>query len=239
MKYKSALFWGGLIAAAGIVTFQTSYEVQELEEKLGSLNRKIMAEQEAIQILKAEWSYLNDPTRLENLSRQHLALQPTEARQFVAMDVVPLRPAPVPEAAPAPVVPGKGNNGPAPLPPMASNSVKPAVNGGAVNGGAIIPASTAAPAKPAPIKPAAIIPAAAKAPALPPAAPAAAPVMAKPAPILTTKPTDIAARPPAPPKALTPPVAKQPQSASNNAAPPPPTAPDSIGVLVARLGANR
>ena len=53
MKGKSALFWLGLAAAAGGVLFQTSYEVQELEDKLGSLNRQIMDEQEAIQILKA------------------------------------------------------------------------------------------------------------------------------------------------------------------------------------------
>ncbi|MBP2315282.1 cell division protein FtsL [Azospirillum soli] len=228
MKYKSALFWGGLIAVAGVVTFQTSYEVQELEEKLGSLNRKIMAEQEAIQILKAEWSYLNDPMRLENLSRQHLALQPTEARQFVAMDVVPMRPVPVPEVEPAPSLIPKPSVIPAPLPPMASNPAKPAA-------GAIIPAS-ATPARPAPIKPSAIIPASAKVPALPAQAPAAAPVVkAPPPPVVTTKPTDIAARPSAAPKPLTAPAARQPQPASNTV----PPQHDSIGVLVARLGANR
>ena len=218
MKYKSALFWGGLIAVAGVVTFQTSYEVQELEDKLGSLNRKIMAEQEAIQILKAEWSYLNDPTRLETLSRQHLALQPTEARQFVAMDVVPMRPVPVPEIDPAPALIPKPSVVPAPLPPMASNPAKPPA------GGAIIPAS-AGPAKPAPIKPSAIIPASAKVPALPARAPAAAPAAVKaPPPVVTTKPTDIAARP----------AAKQPPAPANV-----PPQHDSIGVLVARLGANR
>lgn len=220
MRGKSALFWLGLAAAAGGVLFQTSYEVQELEEKLASVNRKIMAEQEAIQILKAEWSYLNDPTRLENLSRQHLALQPTDARQFVALDIVPLRPEPAPEAAPA-LAGVKG--GPTPLPPMAG--LAPAQPGNAKPAAAtsgVIPAA-ATPPKPAPIKPSAIIPAAAKAPA-PPAA--------KPAPVLTTKPTDIAehstAKVPTPPK---------PQPAA--AAPPQPKPTDSIGVLVARLGANR
>ncbi|WP_448202560.1 cell division protein FtsL [Azospirillum sp. sgz302134] len=261
MKGKSALFWLGLAAAAGGVLFQTSYEVQELEEQLGSLNRKIMEEQEAIQILKAEWSYLNDPTRLESLASQHLALQPTDARQFVALDVVPMRPAGAEVVPPA----GPKMDPAAPLPPMvrlsppAGQPAAPAVasNTGASNTGTtlkagIIPAS--APAKPAPIKPSAIIPAAAKAPALPGAQPAA---VAKPAPI-SIKPTDVAARPlPAPttvaavpaaaPKTLSVPPARQPQSAavsgSAHAAPPPPPSPprgtDSIGVLVARLGANR
>lgn len=253
MKGKSALFWLGLAAAAGGVLFQTSYEVQELEEKLASVNRRITAEQEAIQILKAEWSFLNDPTRLENLSRAHLALQPTDARQFVALDIVPMRPAPPPEAVPAPI-PGKpGNGGPAPLPPMAGlgagghgrlapiapmpTAHTPVNDGKAV----IVPAS--APARPAPIKPAAVIPAAAKAPALPssaqnPAAPnQATPTAVKaPPPQNTTRPVDIAARPLAPPpKVLTPPPAARPQPTS--AAVPAPT--DSLGLLVARLGANR
>lgn len=268
MKGKSALFWLGLAAAAGGVLFQTSYEVQELEDKLGSLNRQIMDEQEAIQILKAEWSYLNDPTRLESLATQHLQLQPTEARQFVALDVVPMRPATAPDAAP-------NKDGVAPLPPMVRLSpATPAapvtavaatgtgnastINGtinGTINKGGIIPASLtpgmATPAKPAPIKPSAIVPGAAKAPALPAA-------KAAPAPVHTARPVDVAARPmPSLPtqtaavpastvKTLSVPTARQPQSGPPQPAALPansPAAPakatDSIGVLVARLGANR
>ncbi|MCG5242190.1 hypothetical protein MCW82_20645, partial [Azospirillum doebereinerae] len=116
MKGKTWLFWGGLIAAAGGVLFQTSYDVQDLEDKLAGLNRKIVTEQESIQVLKAEWSYLNDPTKLEELATAHLALQPIEARQFLALDTIPMRPAPAPDAVPAPV-PGRGLT-PVP-PPMA------------------------------------------------------------------------------------------------------------------------
>ncbi len=253
MKGKSALFWLGLAAAAGGVLFQTSYEVQELEDKLGSLNRQIMDEQEAIQILKAEWSYLNDPTRLESLASQHLQLQPTEARQFVAMDVVPMRPVPPPDAPKA----GDGlkndgkRDGVAPLPPMvrlapSAPGTAVASGGNATNNGGIIPASLPSgmgtPAKPAPIKPSALIPGAGKAPALPTAkaAPASAP---------TVKQVDVAARPmpsqpvqtasvPSTVKSLA--VPKQPAAQpAAVAAAPAPKATDSIGVLVARLGANR
>ncbi|HEY0837952.1 MAG TPA: hypothetical protein VGE72_28815, partial [Azospirillum sp.] len=112
MKGKSALFWLGLAGAAGAVLFQTSYEVQDLEETLASVNRSIVAEQEAIQVLKAEWSYLNDPTRLETLARTHLALRPTDARQFLAsIDAIPMRPV-VPDAAPAPLPPMAGLQAP-------------------------------------------------------------------------------------------------------------------------------
>ncbi|MFC5355261.1 cell division protein FtsL [Azospirillum himalayense] len=250
MKYKSALFWGGLIAAAGFVLFETSYEVQELEEKLGSLNRKIMVEQEAIQVLKAEWSFLNDPTRLENLSREHLALQPTEARQFVAMTIVPMRPSPTVAPEEAPLPPMVRNQTPGKAPNVATASTGDSVVGGGAivqgsvqggvqggpQGGVIIPAS-ASPIKPAPIKPSAIVPASAKVPPLPSAAKAA------PAPVVTTKPTEVATKPPVTSRTLAPPPAArpQPQQAGFQAAPPPaaPAQHDSIGLLVARLGANR
>ncbi|AWJ84605.1 hypothetical protein TSH58p_14360 [Azospirillum sp. TSH58] len=231
MKYKSALFWGGLIAAAGFVLFETSYEVQELEERLGSLNRKIMVEQEAIQVLKAEWSFLNDPTRLENLSREHLALQPTEARQFVAMNIVPMRPSPTVAPEEAPLPPMVRNQTPGKAPNVATASTGDSVVGGGaivrgvqggVQGGVVIPAS-ASPIKPAPIKPSAIVPASAKAPPLPSAAKSA------PAPVVTTRPTEVATKPPVTARTLAPPAAPA----------APPAQHDSIGLLVARLGANR
>ncbi|WP_114859783.1 cell division protein FtsL [Azospirillum brasilense] len=236
MKYKSALFWGGLIAAAGFVLFETSYEVQELEEKLGSLNRKIMVEQEAIQVLKAEWSFLNDPTRLENLSREHLALQPTEARQFVAMTIVPMRPSPTVAPEEAPLPPMVRNQTPGKAPNVATASTGDSVVGGGaiIQGGVVIPAS-ASPIKPAPIKPSAIVPASAKAPPLPSAAKSA------PARMVTTGPTEVATKPPVTARTLAPPPAARPQPQQAGFQPPaaPPAQHDSIGLLVARLGANR
>ncbi|WP_207458302.1 hypothetical protein [Azospirillum sp. SYSU D00513] len=181
MKGKSALFWLGLTAAAGVVLFETSYEVQELEEQLASMNRKIVAEQEAIQILKAEWSFLNDPTRLESLARQHLALRPTEGRQFVALDSVPMRPVTMPDALPAPApLPNAPRVAPV-MPPMA----------GVNNGGSVMPASLKAPAKPA---------AAPKAEPAKAVKPAAAPAvrstdLEKAPERKIAKPTEVAARP--------------------------------------------
>lgn len=151
MKGKSALFWLGLAGVAGAVLFQTSYEVQGLEEELASLNRKIVAEQEAIQILKAEWSFMNDPGRLENLARVHLNLRPTDAKQFVAgLEAVPLRATPAVPVPPPAIAPSAPMAGPAPLPhvaklPAESKPAKPMV----------IPASATASATPKLVQPAA------------------------------------------------------------------------------------
>jgi hypothetical protein len=239
MKGKTWLFWGGLIAAAGAVLFQTSYDVQDLEEKLAGLNRKIVTEQESIQVLRAEWSYLNDPTKLEELARAHLALQPTEARQFLALDVIPMRPAPAPDDA---TTPGRGVNPALPAsvvpvaaaaPQVASSARIPSpklpMDKALERTPVIIPA--ALPATPvvrtAPIKPSALIPAAAKPPALPPAPGKLAPNAPLPS---LNRPTDVASRPVTPT-----PTTKV--IAAGMQHHPKPT--DSLGLLVARLGVNR
>ncbi len=131
MKGKFALIWLSLTGIAGAILFQTSYEVQGREEKLASINRKVIAEQESIQVLKAEWGYLNNMTRLEAMASAHLTLRPAEARQFIAsIDVIPQRSAKAP-----------------PLPPMASLAPAPAQPAGAYTPAAFKP--TRLPATPA------------------------------------------------------------------------------------------
>jgi hypothetical protein len=90
MKLISAALMGGLIAVAGAVLYDTTFEVQELEGQLSRLNRQIVAEREVIQILKADWSVLNDIARIEQMSVKHLpGLRPAEAQQFAALTAVP------------------------------------------------------------------------------------------------------------------------------------------------------
>ncbi|CAO3407277.1 cell division protein FtsL [Azospirillum largimobile] len=264
MKGKTWLFWGGLIAAAGGVLFQTSYDVQDLEEKLAGLNRKIIHEQESIQVLKAEWSYLNDPTKLEQMAQAYLALQPTEPRQHMAMDLIPMRPA---DAVPPPAPALPGQPGAAPLPPMVrapgtgssqvASARVPAVPNNTATAG-IVPAA----AKPLPmdkaleraavvvpaslpsgarladpasrVKPSALVPGAARAPA------EKAPEKASP----DRAAGKLAPNAPTAPNRTTevatrpvPPAAAPKPAAADQPHQPKPT--DSLGLLVARLGVNR
>ncbi|MFY8094919.1 MAG: cell division protein FtsL [Niveispirillum sp.] len=88
---KSTIVWIAVSCAASGILYQTSYKAQEQERELSRLNRAIVAEQEAIQVLKAEWAYLNDPTRLEKLSAEHLLLQATSAAQIATLAGLPAK----------------------------------------------------------------------------------------------------------------------------------------------------
>jgi cell division protein FtsL len=82
-------FWLILAIAASGALFRVSYRTQHLERHLASVDKQIGQEEEAIRVLQAEWNYLNDPSRLEALSRKHLPLGPTSPAQIVTLDQVP------------------------------------------------------------------------------------------------------------------------------------------------------
>ena len=75
MIRRSTILFLILAAVIGFGVFKLTFEVQGLETELHRLNRAILAEDEAIHVLEAEWSYLNEPTRLEALAKRHLALR--------------------------------------------------------------------------------------------------------------------------------------------------------------------
>lgn len=129
MKISTSILMGGLIAIAGSVLYDTTFEVQELENRLSHINRQIVAEREIIQVLNADWSLLNNIVRVEELSQRYLpGMRPAEPPQFVALKAVPAR---TPPAA------GSGE------PQLASLSGKadaaPVTNGGANAGVAARP----------------------------------------------------------------------------------------------------
>jgi cell division protein FtsL len=67
------------------------YAAKAHERELRELTAEIAKEGEAIRVLKAEWSYLNQPERLQALARKHLALAPTNPNQIVVLASLPLR----------------------------------------------------------------------------------------------------------------------------------------------------
>ena len=71
-----------IVTVMGGALFYLKHEVTNLEDELERLNHSIIAEQEAVHVLKAEWSHLNDVGRLKKLSMRHLELRPTDPKQL-------------------------------------------------------------------------------------------------------------------------------------------------------------
>ena len=105
-------------AGAALFLFYIKQEVREMEQELGIVHRDILRHQEAIRVLKTEWSYLNQPARIADLAARHLDLRPLTARQFVHLEDLPPRGArSAPSEAPA-------MSGAAPAPTLAPTLAK-------------------------------------------------------------------------------------------------------------------
>jgi hypothetical protein len=91
MNRLSLPIWLIVVLAAGFCMFQIKFAVQELEHQLGRTNRDIQRAQEQIRVLKAEWSYLNEPGRLSDLNRRYLGLAPVAAKQMHSFAALPAR----------------------------------------------------------------------------------------------------------------------------------------------------
>lgn len=63
--------------------------VQELESELNSINRSIEKDIKSIHVLKAEWSHLNNPSRLRKLISKHILLNQVQAEQIINYSALP------------------------------------------------------------------------------------------------------------------------------------------------------
>ena len=84
------MIWALLAIFAGVSMFVLKHQVRTLEGDLQHLERAIVAEQEAIHVLAAEWSYLNRPARLDDLGRRLLKLEPITAARIIRITEIPL-----------------------------------------------------------------------------------------------------------------------------------------------------
>lgn len=148
---RMTILWLALAAICSAVLFHTSQQVTDGRAKLTALNADIRKEGETVRVLQAEWSYLNQPDRLEKLSKQYLELAPLKGRQFTQLTETPDRPPPVAEAAAEDVTDAvnqaTAEPAPAPLTPPAEETKKPLP---------VAAAEKPAVEKPAPAKPAVV-----------------------------------------------------------------------------------
>ncbi len=160
---KATIFWLCLAALCGTLLFHTSQEVTDGRTALGKMEREVLREEESLRVLQAEWSYLNQPERLEKLAREYLDLQPLNGKQFARVSDINER---IDEEA---LAAAEAADSTAAIEPAAGVGVAAAP-----------PVAAPVPAKP---KPAAVQPVAARAPAAKPASvqPVAAHPAAKPA----------------------------------------------------------
>jgi cell division protein FtsL len=92
MRLLNILVIGALVAAAAYV-YKIKFESTRQAERIAKVRMEIRQEQDAIASLRAEWSKLDTPARIQELAKRHLTtLRPIEPRQFDTLRNLPERP---------------------------------------------------------------------------------------------------------------------------------------------------
>jgi hypothetical protein len=81
----------GLVLAAADV-YKIKFDSTLQAERLAKLRGEIRRERDAIAALRAEWSELDNPRRIQSLARRHLELKAIEINQFDGLDRLPDKP---------------------------------------------------------------------------------------------------------------------------------------------------
>ncbi len=99
----------GLVALA-YVNYEVKYQTRGLDHQIGRLNHRIGKERDNIAVLRAEWSLLNRPERIERLARKFLNLQPVKPQQLITLSTISQAEFDKKLAAAAPDVPRHSND---------------------------------------------------------------------------------------------------------------------------------
>jgi cell division protein FtsL len=91
MRFLNLCVLALLVAAAAYV-YEIKFESTLRAERVAKMRGDIQRERDAIAALRAEWSTLENPARLQGLARRHLRLRPPDSAQYDSLERLPERP---------------------------------------------------------------------------------------------------------------------------------------------------
>lgn len=89
-----------VMVSAAAMTYKIKREAEEQRAQVHYLQAQIRTEEDTIDLLKADWSLLTQPARLQKLAdiyKAQLDLEPVDGHQFVTLDDLPARPVTIEE----------------------------------------------------------------------------------------------------------------------------------------------
>lgn len=84
-----------VMVAGAAFTYNTKHQVEAQLAEVRKMEAMIRFEQDSLTILRADWSLLTQPSRLQKLTeiyQDELGLAPLEARQIIGIEELPARP---------------------------------------------------------------------------------------------------------------------------------------------------
>ena len=77
------MIWIVLLIISALTVLQVKNYVRNLDQEIAKIDNDIRSSNELIHVLEAEWSYLNNPIRLEKLSSKYLNNTIAKSNQLI------------------------------------------------------------------------------------------------------------------------------------------------------------
>jgi cell division protein FtsL len=90
MRFIHLVVVAALVTAAAYV-YKIKFDATLQIERLARLRMEIKRERDAVANLRAEWSKLDSPARIDRLAQRHLLLKPVQPTQFGSVERLPER----------------------------------------------------------------------------------------------------------------------------------------------------
>ena len=90
-KTAVTILWFTLTCVICLGSFILKNQVHDLETELSRINQNIQKDVKTIHVLKAEWSHLNNPSRLRKLASEHISLNKVRAEQIINYSALPFQ----------------------------------------------------------------------------------------------------------------------------------------------------
>jgi cell division protein FtsL len=91
----------GFLAGLVVLIYDMKFETRRLEDRAAQLQRAIEDEKDNVALMRAEWSHVARPERVETLAREVLKLEPAKPEQLINhrdfIEVLARRPVPTAE----------------------------------------------------------------------------------------------------------------------------------------------
>ena len=73
----------GFLAGLVVLIYNMKFETRRLEDRAAQLQRAIEDEKDNVALMRAEWSHVSRPERVESLARDVLKLEPAKPEQLI------------------------------------------------------------------------------------------------------------------------------------------------------------
>jgi hypothetical protein len=87
----SSIMWIMVWVVAAFGLYMVKYKVQAIKVEVASAEKHLHEEQKNLHVLMAEWTFLNRPERLRQLSAKYLEVKPLHSQQVADFSSFPYR----------------------------------------------------------------------------------------------------------------------------------------------------